>query len=151
MIEHVGKKNIHEYFEAINKLLNDGGISLLHCITGIKTGGTNTWINNYIFPGGYVPAIRELVDNIAEQNFYIVDVESLRRHYGRTLENWTRNFENSIDEVKKMKDERFIRMWRMYLNACAASFNCGNIDIHQFLFTKGINSDIPWTRDYMYK
>lgn len=151
MIEHVGKKNIHEYFEAINKLLNDGGISLLHCITGIKTGGTNTWINNYIFPGGYVPAIRELVDNIAEQNFYIVDVESLRRHYGRTLENWTRNFENSIDEVKKMKDERFIRMWRMYLNACAASFNCGNIDIHQFLFTKGINSDIPWTREYMYK
>ncbi|URZ05674.1 SAM-dependent methyltransferase [Clostridium felsineum] len=151
MIEHVGKENIPEYFETVNKLLNKGGISLLHCITGVKKGGTNTWINNYIFPGGYVPAVRELVDNIAEQDFYLVDAESLRRHYGRTLEHWAVNFENAMDEVKKIKDEPFIRMWRMYLNACAASFNSGNIDIHQFVFTKDINDEISWTREYMYK
>lgn len=151
MIEHVGKENIAEYFETVNKLLNKGGISLLHCITGVKKGGTNTWINNYIFPGGYVPAVRELVNNISEQDFYLVDAESLRRHYGKTLECWAENFENAMDEIKKMKEEPFIRMWRLYLNACAASFNSGNIDIHQFLFTKDINDEISWTSEYMYK
>lgn len=151
MVEHVGKVNIPTYFSSVNKMLNKGGISLLHCITGVKEGGTNTWINKYIFPGGYVPAVRELINSMVDEGFYILDVESLRRHYGRTLEHWSSNFENSLDEVRKTKDEVFIRMWRMYLNACAASFNCGNIDIHQFLFSKGLNSDIPWTRDYMYK
>lgn len=150
MVEHVGKDNIQEYFDTVNKLLNKGGISLLHCITGVKEGGTNSWINKYIFPGGYVPAVSQLINSLTKDGFYLVDVESLRRHYGRTLENWSRNFENALPEIRKSKDEVFIRMWRMYLNACAASFNCGNIDIHQFLFTKGLNNDIPWTRDYMY-
>ena len=64
---------------------------------------------------------------------------------------WASNFENAMPEIEKMKDETFIRMWRMYLNSCAASFNCGNINLHQFLFTKGVNNDLPWTREYMYK
>lgn len=151
MVEHVGKGRIDEYFEDVNKLLNKGGISLLHCITGVKEGGTNSWVNKYIFPGGYLQSVSGIIDSLAAHSFYLVDVESLRRHYGRTLEHWSRNFENALPEIEKMKDETFIRMWRMYLNACAASFNCGNIDIHQFLFTKGITDDIPWTRDYMYK
>ena len=73
------------------------------------------------------------------------------QHYGRTLEHWAKNFENALPEIMKSKDETFIRMWRLYLNACAASFNSGNIDIHQFLFTKGVNNELPWTREYMYK
>lgn len=77
-------------------------------------------------------------------------MESLRRHYARTLEHWAENFENSISIISKSKDDTFIKMWRLYLNSCAASFNCGNIDLHQFLFTKGINNTIPWTREYMY-
>jgi len=151
MVEHVGKGRIDEYFQDVDKLLNKGGISLLHCITGVKEGGTNSWVNKYIFPGGYLQSVSEIINSLTTHSFYLVDVESLRRHYGRTLEHWSRNFENALPEIEKMKDETFIRMWRMYLNACAASFNCGNIDIHQFLFTKGINGDIPWTRDYMYK
>ncbi|OPJ57320.1 SAM-dependent methyltransferase [Clostridium oryzae] len=151
MVEHVGKDHLTEYFDAIDRLLNDGGISMLHCITGIKRGGTNTWIDTYIFPGGYVPAVKELVNEISDKGFYLLDAESLRRHYGKTLECWARNFENSIDEVVKMKDETFIRMWRLYLNACAASFNRGNIDIHQFMFSKGLADELPWTREYMYK
>lgn len=151
MVEHVGKGRIDEYFKDVDKLLNKGGISLLHCITGVKEGGSNSWVNKYIFPGGYLQSVSGIIDSLAAHSFYLVDVESLRRHYGRTLEHWSRNFENALPEIEKMKDETFIRMWRMYLNACAASFNCGNIDIHQFLFTKGINDDIPWTRDYMYK
>lgn len=151
MLEHVGQDHLSEYFDTIDKLLNDKGVSLLHCITGIKTGGNNTWINKYIFPGGYVPGIAELINYMSERNFNVIDVENLRLHYGRTLENWAENFENALPKIRKTKDETFIRMWRLYLNSCAASFNCGNITIHQFLFNKGVNNDLEWTRDYMYK
>lgn len=150
MVEHVGKEHIGEYFNSVNNLLNEKGVSMLHCITAIGEGGTNTWIDKHIFPGGYIPLVKELIDNMTEYKFYLNDVESLRRHYGRTLEHWARNFENALPEIRKTKDETFIRMWRLYLNACAASFNCGNIDIHQFLFVKGVNNELPWTREYMY-
>jgi cyclopropane-fatty-acyl-phospholipid synthase len=150
MLEHVGQDHLAEYFETIDRLLVDNGVSLLHCITGI-VGGNNTWINKYIFPGGYVPAITELIGGMSERNFDVNDVENLRLHYGRTLEHWARNFEEALPEIRKTKDETFIRMWRLYLNACAASFNSGNINIHQFLFNKGVNNDLQWTRDYMYK
>ncbi|AKN33161.1 SAM-dependent methyltransferase [Clostridium carboxidivorans P7] len=150
MVEHVGKEHIGEYFNAVNNLLNEKGVSMLHCITAIGEGGTNTWIDKHIFPGGYIPSVKELIDNMTDYKFYLNDVESLRRHYGRTLEYWARNFENALPEIRKTKDETFIRMWRLYLDACAASFNCGNIDIHQFLFVKGVNNELPWTREYMY-
>ncbi len=150
MIEHVGKDYLHEYFSVVNRLLKDGGISLLHCITSMK-GGTNRWIDKYIFPGGYVPSIPELINHITKESFHLIDVESLRRHYCRTLEHWANNFENSISEIEKTKDESFIRMWRLYLNSCAASFHTGNIDIHQFVFSKGLADELPWTRDYLYQ
>lgn len=153
MLEHVGKDHLREYFSHVNQILKDGGASLLHCITGIHegNGGTNSWINKYIFPGGYIPSIQELVAHICGEEFHLVDVESLRRHYGRTLECWAENFEKALPEIRKTRDEVFIRMWRMYLNSCAASFNSGNIDLHQFLFTKGVSDDIPWCRDYLYR
>lgn len=153
MVEHVGKDHLHEYFSHVNQLLNAGGLSLLHCITGISDseGGTNSWIDKYIFPGGYIPNYRELVGHMAKEKFYLLDVESLRRHYGKTLENWAKNFEQALPLIQKSKDEVFIRMWRLYLNACAASFNCGELDIHQFLFSKNINNEIPWCRNYLYQ
>jgi cyclopropane-fatty-acyl-phospholipid synthase len=124
---------------------------MVHCITGKNENGVNAWIDKYIFPGGYIPSVKQLVSDITEKNFYLIDMESLRIHYAMTLEHWARNFENEISEIEKMKDEHFIRMWRLYLNSCAASFKCGNIDIHQFLFTKGVNNQLPLTRNYMYK
>ncbi|MTK13052.1 MAG: class I SAM-dependent methyltransferase [Clostridiaceae bacterium] len=153
MVEHVGKDHLNEYFSTVNNLLNEGGLSMLHCITSMKEceGGTNSWIDKYIFPGGYIPSVKELISHMTGENFSLTDVESLRRHYGRTLEHWARNFENALPEIRKTKDETFIRMWRLYLNSCAASFNCGNIDIHQFLFAKGINNELPWTREYIYE
>lgn len=158
MIEHVGKENLHVYFSKVNDLLNKGGLSMLHCITSQenrreedKERGTNSWINKYIFPGGYVPSVVELVSQIAAQNLCLIDVEDFRRHYWKTLEKWIENFENALPEISKMKDETFIRMWRLYLNACAASFHCGNIYIHQFIFTKGVNNELPWTREYIFQ
>ncbi len=151
MLEHVGKKNLSEYFDVVNNLLKDKGLSLLHCITGVNEGGTNTWIDKYIFPGGHIPGIKNIITDIAEQEFELIGIESLRRHYGKTLECWAQNFENALPEIEKSKDETFIRMWRLYLNSCAASFNRGNINLHQILFAKGVNNDLPWTRDYMCK
>ncbi|MGE5381405.1 MAG: class I SAM-dependent methyltransferase [Methylocystaceae bacterium] len=149
MIEHVGKDYLNTYFSTVKSLLIDGGISLLHCITGYEGEGTNSWIDKYIFPGGYIPKLNELVSLITTNKFYLVDLESMREHYTRTLQHWARNFEQSLPTIEKMKDETFIRMWRLYLNSCAASFHCGNIDIHQFLFTKDVNNNLPLTRRYM--
>lgn len=150
MIEHVGKEYLSEYFSVINKLLTEGGISLLHCITSLR-GGNDPWIDKYIFPGGYIPSMNELVGSITEESFRLMDLESLRRHYVKTLEHWAANFENSIESIGKIKDEKFIRMWRLYLNSCAGSFLSGNIDVHQFVFSKGVTEDVPWTRDYLYE
>ncbi len=151
MLEHVGKDHITEYFTTIDSLLNDKGLSLLHCITSVTEGGNNTWIDKYIFPGGYVPSVSELIFSMSDKYFNVIDVENLRLHYEKTLEHWASNFENALPEIRKTKDETFIRMWRLYLNACAASFNSGNVHIHQFLFGKGVNNNLHWTRDYMYK
>ena len=151
MLEHVGLENLPEYFHIVNNLLNDKGLSLLHCITAVNKGGNNTWIDKYIFPGGHVPAIKNIITYIAELELELIDVESLRRHYGKTLELWAENFESVLPIIEETKDETFIRMWRLYLKSCAASFNCGNINIHQILFAKGVNNDLPWTGEYMCK
>lgn len=151
MLEHVGKDNLKDYFSAVDRLLKDGGVSLLHTITRREEKRSNSWLTKYIFPGGYLPSVQELVYLLSNYGFHLLDTESLRRHYARTLELWANNFENAIADIRKIKDETFIRMWRLYLNASAVSFRCGDIDIHQFLLTKGINDDLPWTRDYMYE
>lgn len=151
MIEHVGRKNIPTYIKDINGLLEQEGIALLHCITAQIESEPNQWIKKYIFPGGYIPSIRELVYSMGENDLHLIDLESLRLHYKKTLECWADNFENQQDKIKEMEDETFIRMWRLYLNACAASFHYGVMDIHQFLVTKGLNNEIPMAREYLYK
>lgn len=151
MLEHVGNSNIPLYFENVDEVLKDHGIFLLHFITGMFETEGNRWIKKYIFPGGYIPTIRQVTNVFTDLDFHIVDLESLRLHYMKTLMCWEENFENNLDKVREMFDEKFIRMWRMYLCSCAASFHYGVVDIHQFLLTKGLNNDIPMTRDYLYK
>ncbi|WP_264805659.1 SAM-dependent methyltransferase [Cytobacillus sp. NCCP-133] len=151
MLEHVGQDHLPEYFHKVNELLVEGGLSVLHTITSPREGGTNAWIDKYIFPGGYIPSVSELVNHTTDNNFFLTDLESLRRHYAKTLDKWAMNFENELEEISKTKDERFIRMWRLYLNSCSASFQAGNIDLSQFIFTKGPNDSIPMTREYMYR
>lgn len=150
MLEHVGHENIPIFMEHTNKLLTNGGVALLHCITGLIEVEGNAFLTKYIFPGGAIPSIRELIDGMSQNDLRIVDVESLRRHYNLTLRHWIRNFEENLDAVREKFDERFIRMWRLYLNACAANFTCGISDLHQFLITKGPNNELPMTRDYLY-
>jgi cyclopropane-fatty-acyl-phospholipid synthase len=149
MVEHVGKENIPKFFDVVHRLMPEKGVFMLHSITSPNEGGNNEWTNKYIFPGGYVPGIKELVAGAAESGFLLTDAESLRRHYGLTLIHWAKNFEAHLDEIRSAKDERFVRMWRLYLNAGAASFNVGNVDIHQMVLTKGLYDDLPWTREYL--
>jgi len=151
MVEHVGKANLPKYMQAVDNLLVPGGISVLHCITGKIEMPCNRWICKYIFPGGYVPSIRELIWLLPENDFHLLDVESLRLHYAKTLEHWSKNFENNIQRVQEKYGERFIKMWRLYLNSCAASFRASDLDIHQIIFSKGINNKLPMTRNYLYK
>lgn len=155
MFEHVGKENLSQYFQTISKRLNINGLALIHGITGQVGGnhgsGTNSWINKYIFPGGYIPRLTENLNHIASTGLQIADLEPLRRHYQKTLELWTKNFHNALPEVQKTHDKRFINMWDLYLQSCAASFESGNIDIFQYLLSKGVSKDtMPMTRDYMY-
>jgi len=151
MLEHVGKENLGEYFATVHSLLEGGGVSLLHCITEKDGRGSDSWIDKYIFPGGYIPTVSELIKHMESYNFYLLDAESLREHYTRTLENWSQNFEQALSLIRETKDECFIRMWRLYLNSCAASFHCGNIDLHQLLFSKGPNNCLPKTRAHIYR
>lgn len=151
MVEHVGKTNLPKYMETVDKLLVPGGISVLHCITGQIEGPCNRWISKYIFPGGYIPSIRGLIWLLPENSFHLLDAESLRLHYTKTLEHWAKNFEENVDYVREKYGERFIKMWRLYLNACAASFRASDLDIHQIIFSKGLNNELPMTRHYLYR
>lgn len=152
MFEHVGKENLGLYFKDIARYLNKGGVALIHGITRQQGGANNAWLNKYIFPGGYVAGLSELVDAITDSGMQIADMEMLRRHYQRTLEIWDKNFNNNRDKIEDMMGERFTRMWDLYLQACAASFESGNIDVIQYLITNGPSgTNLPTTREYMYK
>lgn len=148
MVEHVGRNNYQLFIESVKKVLNPGGLFLLHFISGLKEHPGDPWIKKYIFPGGTVPSLREMISSASECDFHTMDVENLRLHYNRTLLCWEKNFKGHIQEVRQMFDERFVRMWDLYLSACAATFHNGIIDIHQILFTNGINNDLPMVRWY---
>ena len=151
MFEHVGQEHIPEYFEAINKMLKEGGLSLLHTITHPKEQPTNAWLEKYIFPWGYIPSLREVIWELPEHNFLVQDVENIGFHYSLTAENWYDNYEEVTDEVEEMFDEKFVRRWRLFLAGVVATFRFLDTSVHQILFTKGKNIELPLTRDYMYQ
>lgn len=147
MLEHVGRVNYSLFFENVAHILKQGGVMLLHTITALTEHPGDAWMKKYIFPGGMIPSFRELSGLSADYNFHTVDVESLRRHYVRTLLSWYDNFQSAKPEVMANFSDEFARMWELYLCACAASFQDGVIDIHQFLLTKGVNNQIPMNRN----
>lgn len=151
MFEHVGKASMPQYMEKVEKLLKPGGLSLLHTISGIREGTYNSWTDKYIFPGSYIPSLREVISLLPEYDFHLLHAESLRMHYARTLDNWYQNFSNHLPEVKAKFGDRFIRMWRLYLLSNAANFRSSGLDLYQLLFTKGLNNDLPLTLDSIYR
>ncbi|MCB6609823.1 cyclopropane-fatty-acyl-phospholipid synthase family protein [[Clostridium] symbiosum] len=148
MVEHVGRGNYQLFMDCVKKVMESGGLFLLHFISSLKEHEGDPWIKKYIFPGGVIPSLREMLFSAAEDDFHTLDVENLRLHYNRTLLCWKKNFEDHMDEVEQRFDKQFVRMWELYLSSCAATFHNGIIDIHQILFTNGINNDLPMVRWY---
>ena len=148
MVEHVGRDNYQLFMDCAKEILKPGGLFLLHFISALKEHAGDPWIKKYIFPGGVVPSLREMLSCAAEDGFHTMDVENLRLHYNRTLLCWEKNYREHLDEVRNMFDERFVRMWDLYLSSCAATFHNGIIDLHQVLFTKGVNNQLPLERWY---
>jgi cyclopropane-fatty-acyl-phospholipid synthase len=149
MIEHVGAPNYGEYFAATNRLLADDGIMLTHTIGRVTgPGTTDKWTRKYIFPGGYIPAMSELVSALENARWEIGDIEVLRYHYGLTLEHWYRRTCRHHDEIAALYDERMFRMWQYYLAGAEGGFRYGNlVNFHiQSVKRRGV---LPMTRDYI--
>lgn len=153
MFEHVGKENLGLYFKDISKFLVPEGRALIHGITGQHEGaGVDPFLNKYIFPGGYIPNVAENLTHIMDAGMQISDLEPLRRHYQKTLEMWYQNYMKVYDQAVKMYGEPFARMWSLYLQGSAASFESGNIDVMQYLLTNSPSgTGLPMTRQYVYE
>ncbi len=150
MFEHVGVKYFKTYLSKANDILNENGVFLLHTIGQRgKPTATSPWIRKYIFPGGYIPSLSEVMKETQKLNINVTDVEVLRLHYAHTLTRWYQNVLENKDKVIKMFDQRFFRMWEFYLLASKYSFvNMGNV-VFQIQIAKNINN-LPLTRNYIY-
>ena len=137
MFEHVGKPFYNTYFKKVNDLLSDDGIAVIHTIGNVRTPKlTPAFIRKYIFPGGYIPSLSEIMPAVEKSGLIISDIEVLRLHYADTLRNWYKNFQKSEKQVLDLYDERFIRMWESYLNLSEISFRKGDNVVYQLVLTK---------------
>lgn len=153
MFEHVGKENLGLYFQKVKALLVPNGHALIHGITGQHEGaGVDPFLNKYIFPGGYIPNMVENLQHIMDAGLQLSDLEPLRRHYQKTLELWYQNYQKVFETAEVKYGRPFARMWGLYLQAAAGSFEGGNIDVMQYLLVNGVSSaDLPMTRQYIYQ
>ncbi len=150
MFEHVGIKYFRPYLKKTYELLKENGVFLLHTIgqRGIPTA-TSPWIRKYIFPGGYIPSLTDIINETQKLNINVTDIEILRLHYAHTLTHWYRNVQKNKDQIIKMFDNKFYKMWEFYLLASKYSFvNMGNV-VFQIQIAKNIDN-LPLTRNYIY-
>lgn len=150
MFEHVGKKFIPTFMEKTRTLLKPGGIGLLHTIGKEQKSPGDPWTQKYIFPGGYIPLLDEIVRWMGENGLVPTDIENLRLHYAKTLDEWSKRFEANVEKIESMSGATFVRMWRMFLNASAAGFRYGDTRLYQVTFTNGLNNSLPLTREHLY-
>ncbi|MGD1939460.1 MAG: class I SAM-dependent methyltransferase [Cyanophyceae cyanobacterium] len=140
MFEHVGKGSFTTFMEKARDFLKPDGIGLLHTIATESDERNGPWVEKYIFPGGYLPKLYELTTELSQANLMVAHCENLKPHYAETLHRWTDNFLKNKDEISALSDvydERFMRMWYLYLQSCEASFNTGSLQVYQLLFING--------------
>jgi cyclopropane-fatty-acyl-phospholipid synthase len=149
MFEHVGLRNIPEFFVKLRSLLADDGVALLHSI-GRKggPGATGAWVKKYIFPGGYAPALSETLPAIEASKLWVTDVEIWRLHYAETCLAWGQRFAANRDKAAALLGERFCRMWEFYLLISEFSFRYGKHMVFQIQLTRDVGAT-PLARDYM--
>jgi cyclopropane-fatty-acyl-phospholipid synthase len=158
MFEHVGRKNLPGYFRKVRELLTDDGVAMNHGITssdadsGETSLGGGEFIDRYVFPDGELPHIGLVLEAMQRGGIEALDVESLRRHYARTLDLWTDNFEANAEQAKKLVDDEKFRIWRVYLAGCAYAFENDDVSIYQVICRKAGRSatTLPWSRRYIY-
>lgn len=143
MFEHVGKGRHRKFFQVVSRVMEDGGIFLLHTIGKMLPEKQSRWIRKYIFPGGYIPALTEILETSSDLRFNLIDIDDWRIHYYLTLREWRRRFYERAEDVKDLYGERFFRMWELYLVASAVSFLTGSNHLFQVLFSKGVVNDYP--------
>jgi cyclopropane-fatty-acyl-phospholipid synthase len=149
MFEHVGVGFYATYFAKIRELLKDDGVALVHTIGRTDgPGSTNPWIAKYIFPGGYVPALSEMLTVIEQSGLIVTDIEVLRQHYAETLKEWRGRFKAHWREAAQLYDERFCRMWEFYLAGAEMAFRHEGQVVFQVQLAKRVDT-LPITRDYM--
>jgi cyclopropane-fatty-acyl-phospholipid synthase len=160
MFEHVGLKNLPAYFAAIHRLLKPGGIVMNHGITAVDTDsrevglGAGEFVQKYVFPHGELPHLSRVLKDMAEAGLEVMDVETLRLHYARTLEHWSRRLEANLPAARTHAGERRTRIWRLYLAGCAHAFAQNWVTIHQIVAVKTADparAVLPWTREDLYK
>ena len=149
MFEHVGVNHYDQFFRKSAKLLDRDGVMLLHSI-GRSEGPSRTspWIAKYIFPGGYIPSLSEVLPAIERAGLLVTDIEILRLHYAETLKAWRERFLAHLEEVERIYDKRFVRMWEFYLAAAEMSFREQNLMVFHIQLTKR-QGVVPITRDYI--
>ena len=151
MFEHVGAKHFGEFFTKLHDLLSEDGIALLHTIgRSDEPGPTTPWLLKYIFPGGHVPALSELMPLIEQSGLVVTDIEILRLHYAETLKAWHRRFSENRDQIAALYDERFCRMWEFYLVASEMVFRYWGQNVFQIQLAKRVDA-VPLTRDYIHE
>jgi cyclopropane-fatty-acyl-phospholipid synthase len=153
MLEHVGVENYGTLGGVAYKVLgrNPNGRGLIHSIGRNRPAPLHPWITKRIFPGAYPPSIGEFMQIFEPWEFSVLDVENIRLHYARTLVHWMELFDANAEKVRKMFDEKFERMWRLYLAGSIAGFTTGSLQLFQVLFATKENNNVPWTRDYLYQ
>jgi cyclopropane-fatty-acyl-phospholipid synthase len=150
MFEHVGVRDYREYFGRIRDLLTEEGVALVHTIgSATGPGYDNRWLLKYIFPGGHIPALSEIVPAIERVGLYIADIEVLRLHYAETLKAWRKRFVSNRERIAALYSEQFCRMWEFYLASCEAGFRHSGLVNFQIQLSKRVDA-VPITRDYLY-
>lgn len=150
MFEHVGVPNYGRFFAQVRDLLTDDGVALIHSIgRSSEPGTTNPFIARHVFPGGYVPALSEMVAAVERERLWITDVECLRLHYARTLRHWLERFDANQAKVEALYGDAFLRMWRFYLVSSEQSFVHDRQAVFQVQLSRRIEA-VPITRDYLY-
>jgi cyclopropane-fatty-acyl-phospholipid synthase len=150
MLEHVGVDHYQELGAVIRRCLAPEGLGLIHSMGRNRPAPTNPWLEKRVFPGAYFPSLGEMMAVFEPWDLSVLDVENLRLHYARTLEQWRGRFEQAADQVRAMFDERLLRKWRLYLASSQAGFTSGHIQLFQVVFAHGRNNEVPWSRAHVY-
>ncbi len=149
MFEHVGVNHFDAFFHKISDVMADDGVALIHAIGRADgPGHTNPWIDKYIFPGGYCPALSEVMPAIEKAGLLVTDIEILRLHYAETLKRWRERFNANREKIRALYDDRFCRMWEFYLITSELAFRYQGQMVFQIQLAKKSGS-VPITRDYI--